>query len=155
MLGPSLACTWISGPLTIYKILANQIILIMYKFLLRPLDSFIGCCVVCLVNESSKWVFDCVMCSVFHWAMKQKYFNMNMKLEVVFMWSWYGLWKRKIEWIIFWVLFIMLKKTEYIQLFSIVEGSWQKQMCSTLKRIFWIHTTWMIFFHEKIWCHTV
>jgi hypothetical protein len=40
---------------------------------------------VCLVNESSNWVCDCVMCSVFHWAMKQKCFNMDMKLEVVFM----------------------------------------------------------------------
>jgi len=57
----------------------------MYKFLLRPLASFIGSCVVCLVSESSNRVCDCVMCSVFHWAMKQKYFNMDMKLEVVFM----------------------------------------------------------------------
>jgi hypothetical protein len=61
------------------------------KILLRPLASCIGCCVVCLVNESSNWECDCVMCSVFHWAMKQKCFNMDVKLEVVFMWSWYGL----------------------------------------------------------------
>jgi len=80
--------------------------------------------------------------------MKQKCFNIDVRLEVVFMWSWYGLWKRKIEWIISSVLFTMLKKTEYIQLFSIVEGSWQKQMCSMQKGYF-ESTPWMIFSMKK------
>lgn len=88
----------------------------MYEFLFRPVASFIGCCVVCSVNESSNLVCDCSMCSVFHLAVTQKCLNMDMKL----------VWLMKEENSMdnfFGFVYHVEENREYFQLYCIVEGS--------------------------------